>query len=264
MDMHRLITIAFSHYNEKARWALERFGVQYVEEAYMPMFHAVGVLKLAPRYGVGKATKHSSPLATPVLVTDDDRCIRGSAAILHDLSDRFATPGRDLYPTSEAAELEERFSNGLGPDTRRIAYLHLLEDAAGMSALASANVGRGQAWLFRRCQPIVRWFVGTRLGITPGRAKRALDRVRSEFAEFSDRLRGREFLVGNRFTAADLAFACMVAPIILPSRDDGYGAALPSLAQCSAEYQGIVRELRATEAGAFALRMFREHRRARG
>ncbi len=36
---------------------------------------------------------------------------------------------------------------------------------------------------------------------------------------------------------------------------------LPPIARCGAEYQAIVREARDTEAGAFALRMFREERR---
>src|SRR5262245_45738042 len=34
-----LTTIKFSHFNEKARWALDRFGVAYTERAYMPMLH---------------------------------------------------------------------------------------------------------------------------------------------------------------------------------------------------------------------------------
>jgi len=33
---HRLITLAFSHYNEKARWALDRYAVPYREEPHMP------------------------------------------------------------------------------------------------------------------------------------------------------------------------------------------------------------------------------------
>src|SRR5262249_52617975 len=34
-----LITIRFSHYNEKARWALDRFGVVYTERAHLPLIH---------------------------------------------------------------------------------------------------------------------------------------------------------------------------------------------------------------------------------
>ena len=36
---HHLITICFSHFNEKARWALDRFGVAYRESGYLPLLH---------------------------------------------------------------------------------------------------------------------------------------------------------------------------------------------------------------------------------
>jgi glutathione S-transferase len=35
----RLITIPVSHYCEKARWALTKLKLPYVEEAHMPPFH---------------------------------------------------------------------------------------------------------------------------------------------------------------------------------------------------------------------------------
>ena len=35
----KLITIAFSHYCEKARWALERAGVAFDEDIHLPGFH---------------------------------------------------------------------------------------------------------------------------------------------------------------------------------------------------------------------------------
>src|SRR5262245_10770617 len=37
----KLITIPFSHYCEKARWALDRVGVAYKEHGHLPMFHYV-------------------------------------------------------------------------------------------------------------------------------------------------------------------------------------------------------------------------------
>ena len=42
----RLVTIPFSHYCEKARWALEACGVEYREEGHLPLFHVMPV-KLA-------------------------------------------------------------------------------------------------------------------------------------------------------------------------------------------------------------------------
>lgn len=41
--MYKLITIAFSHYNEKARWGLERFAQPDKESEYMPLLHMPAV-----------------------------------------------------------------------------------------------------------------------------------------------------------------------------------------------------------------------------
>jgi glutathione S-transferase len=35
----RLLTIPISHYCEKARWALDRLGLPYVEERHLQVFH---------------------------------------------------------------------------------------------------------------------------------------------------------------------------------------------------------------------------------
>ena len=56
MSQHRLITIAISHYCEKARWALDRAGITYVESAHVPLAHLV-------------FTKAAGGSSTPILVT---------------------------------------------------------------------------------------------------------------------------------------------------------------------------------------------------
>ena len=35
----RLISIPMSHYCEKARWGLERLGIEYYEERHLQVFH---------------------------------------------------------------------------------------------------------------------------------------------------------------------------------------------------------------------------------
>ena len=52
----RLITISISHFCEKARWALTKLQVPYVEEAHIPPFHLL-------------ATSRVGGKTTPVLVT---------------------------------------------------------------------------------------------------------------------------------------------------------------------------------------------------
>src|SRR5207245_725283 len=55
----RLVTIPISHFCEKARWALDRAGVEYVEHPHLQLVHVV-----AARLAGGGRT-------VPVLVTDE-------------------------------------------------------------------------------------------------------------------------------------------------------------------------------------------------
>lgn len=256
--MHRLITIRVSHFNEKARWALDRFDVPYREEPYMPLLHAAPVL-LATR-GKGHADAVSTRLSTPVLVTDEGQVLCDSKHIVAWVSDRYATPETTLYPTDEAAALERQFGEGLGPDTRRIAYLHGLPDADFLERAARSNVGPAQARLFIAARKPIAAVLARALRVTPRGGERSLARVRALYADISARIEGRRHLVGDRFSAADLAFAALSAPVLLPSQEEGFGAVLPTLDEAPEGWARVARELRDTAAGDYALRMFREER----
>lgn len=68
---------------------------------------------------------------------------------------------------------------------------------------------------------------------------------------------GRRYLCGDAFTAADLAFAALAAPVIVPPE---YGTPLPAPDELPAEMAAGVRAFRAHPAGEFASRLFREER----
>ena len=256
--MHRLITIRFSHYNEKARWALDRYRVPYREEGYMPLIHFAATLPLTAHHGPGKKDAVSSPFSTPVLVTDEDRCIRDSSEIVRFVSDRYADGA--LYPTDEVSLLDRRFHDDLGPHTRRVAYFHAFADPALLGKLADRNVSAEQARLFKALYPVVKQVIRRNLRVDRSGADRSTVKVRALFEEIGERVRGRRYLVGETFTAADLAFACMAAPALLPTPEEGYGACFPRVEEVPEEIAGLVRELRASEAGLYALRMFATER----
>jgi glutathione S-transferase len=172
----KLVTIRFSHFNEKARWALDRFGVPYDEEGWLPMFHAYGVLKLSPRHGLGRGDAHATRFGTPVMITPEGACIRDSAAIVRYVSDRYAGPGEGLYPTEEVAGLETGFANDLGAHTRRFAYFYVLDDRDGLHRMADANAGPRQAAWFKRVLPVVTTLIKRGLRVTPSGAARSLEK----------------------------------------------------------------------------------------
>ncbi|MEM7151525.1 MAG: glutathione S-transferase family protein [Myxococcota bacterium] len=255
--MH-LVTIAFSHYNDRARWALQHFGVEFRESGYMPMFHVPGVIR-AVGLGGGRADRASTRFSTPILITDDGEHLRDSALIVRYLDDRFSTAETTLYPPeheAEIVEIERRVSERIGPHARRVAYFHLLQRSDLMVAMARDNVGRIQATLFRVLRPLLTAALKLVLRIDPRRVESSMQVIREEIARLDEHLGSRRYLVGDRFTAADLSTACMLAPAIIPSRNEGYGAVLPELNLLSAELRSLVDEMRATAIGTHALRMY--------
>jgi len=68
---------------------------------------------------------------------------------------------------------------------------------------------------------------------------------------------GRRFLAGDRFSAADLAFAALSAPLVVPPQ---YGTPLPQPGEMPERMAGPVRAWREHPSGRFALRMFAEQR----
>ena len=69
---------------------------------------------------------------------------------------------------------------------------------------------------------------------------------------------GREYLVGDRFSAADLTLACMMAPFVLPAQ---YGIRLPTIEEVPIAMRETVRGFRNSAAGQFTLRLFAMKRR---
>ncbi len=245
-----LITIPISHYCEKARWALDRAGVDYEERAHLQVLHW-----LAVRRAGGSRT-------APVFVCGD-RVFADSSEILAE-ADRRAPSGRRLYPNdpkgpAEVRALEADFDARLGPKGR----LWMYEGLRGHRDIASAHATTGvPAWqrrAFPLAYPLVARIIDRYLDVTPAAAAQAESVVRSTFDAVAKRLDdGRPYLCGERFTAADLTFSALAAPVLMPP---GYGVPLPQPAELPAPMASLIRELRVHPAGAHALAMYRDERR---
>jgi glutathione S-transferase len=245
-----LITIPISHYCEKARWALDRAGITYKERAHLQVLHWIPVARAG-----GKKT-------APVLVWGD-RVFADSEDILEEACAQ-APPNRALFPDDSVAAAEVRalqsdFDAVLGPEGRRWMYFNM----RGRRDLAVAYACTGvPAWQRRGlplAYPFVTRIIDRYLDITPASAERSEAEVRAVFDTVAERLSdGRPYLCGERFSAADLTFASLSAPLLMPPE---YGVPLPQPDEFPLAMGAKVREFRAHPAGAFALKMFREERR---
>jgi len=246
---NRLITIAISHYCEKARWALERLRVPFVEEAHVPLFH-----RLATGSRGGGQT-------VPVLVTPQGS-FTDSTAILQYL-DQQAPADSQLYPTDpeqrrQVEELETLFDEQLGPATRQWVYASLMENPALIRRLWQVNSPNLERRLLPALFPLI-WPIAQRaMAITPAAAARSQETIQQIFQTVEDRLRdGRSYLVGDRFTAADLTFAALAAPVLLPSNRRVKSLDLQDV---PAALAAQIKAFRKTPAGAYGLRLYRKHR----
>lgn len=241
----KLITIPFSHFCEKARWGLDRAGLAYTERGYAPVVHRLAVM---PR---GSTT-------APVLV-DGRRTVRGSSAILGHC-DAIGHAPDPLYPQDpatrrEVEELVARFDARLGPVTRLWLYAWAVEDHERLMRLSSLGLAPGQQRRLQRTLPVVARVLRMAMHIGPNTHERCAGMVEEELAFVSQRLSdGRPYLAGDGFTAADLTFAALAAPVLMPP---GYGGAAITAPPPPAELADDIARWRQTPAGRHGTAMYR-------
>jgi glutathione S-transferase len=244
-----LVTIPISHYCEKARWALDRTCIPYREER-----HVQGIHRIAARRAGGGLT-------VPVLVTPDGAL--GESADILAWADARTPLERRLFPADAAARSEveglcRRFDEVLGPRGRRLMYIHMFRSRALALRFNNAGVPFWEDRAIRVGWPFARRFVGRVLEITPGVEADDLAAVWGEFDFVAGVLSdGRPHLCGERFGAADLTFAALAAPLVLPAE---YGVALPRPEELPAPMAELVEQARGHPAGRYALGVFGEYR----
>jgi glutathione S-transferase len=248
----RLLTIPISHYCEKARWALERAGMPYREEP-----HVQGIHNVASRRAGGKGT-------VPVLVTPHGAI--GESEEIVTWVDAGLPPEERLFPTGRDARREvqalcRRLDEELGPRGRRLMYVHMLAKPELALPFNNAGVPRWEDRTVRWGFPLFRGLINRVLGVRPGIEREDEAAVWRELDFVAELLSdGRPHLCGERFGAADVTFAAMAAPVVVPPV---YGVPLPQPEILPPDTAALVGRAREHPAGQYALALYADYRRTR-
>ena len=239
--------IKVSHYNEKARWALDYKRVPHKRRAPLPLF------------GSTPAALLMTGRPTFPIVRLDGRAIGDSTRIVEALEARYPTP--PLYPAdpaerARALELEDFFDEQLAPYVRRLAFSYVTQQGSkeflrgvlpDASPLTIALLAPGG-------------FVTTRATRSRYDAtERNRDEARTKILTAMDRLEAEVgpsgYLVGDAFSVADLTAAALTTPLVRPPERQH----LPPIAYPE-PLQTFADELAARPAGQWVLDTYRRHR----
>jgi glutathione S-transferase len=245
MALPELWQFRVSHYNDKARWALDYKGVRHVRHSLLPGLHIPRVLWMTGQKSV------------PVLVMDGRR-IADSTRIIAALEAAYPEP--PLYPADEgerrhALVLEDLFDEQLGPHVRRALFHEILPATDYAASLMATGVSPAARVAYRAAFPAIRTLMRLDMGIDDEHARRSREKVEAGLDRIERELGARDYLVGDRFTVADLTAAALLSPLVAP---DEYPYPLPGPYPPPAEaYRRSFDGRRALE---WAGEMYRRHR----
>jgi glutathione S-transferase len=197
--------LEISHYNEKARWALDYKGVAHVRRAVTPALQEL----TARRLRAGRTV--------PILETNG-RAIGDSTKIIEELERRWPEP--PLYPADpeerrRALDLEDYFDEQCGPHLRRVLFSdNLAEPEKFLTMLYGA--GHPAMGLLKPVSPLFSQLVKRRFRIRPETVEKSREKVRAAFEKIEAEAGPSGYLVGESFTVADLTAASILAIIVVP------------------------------------------------
>jgi glutathione S-transferase len=197
--------LRFSHFNEKGRWALDYKGVPHRRRSLVPGRHSI------------KSRRIGATGTTPVLQIDGET-IGDTTKIIARLEQ--LAPEPPLYPDLEAdrrtaLELEEHFDEELGPQIRSALFASLISDRRATVAVTTQGMPARERVLGTALWPLLKTGIRRALPADAEAGRRGRDATVAALDRIEAELSG-DYLVGDRFSVADLTAAALLFPLIAP------------------------------------------------
>lgn len=201
----------YSHYNDKARWALAWKDVRHERVSHLPGPHGPAIERL------------SGQRQTPVLVWDGE-VIAGSGRIVDAVEARVV--GRPLLPADAVARAavdgwRREFDDTVGPAVRTVVFAAMIDHGGYLCRLFAEGRPVLTRAAYRAIFPLARGRIARANGVTdPDNVRRCAAVVEAAMARVAHATAATGQLVGDAFTAADLTAAALLAPLVNPPHPD--------------------------------------------
>jgi glutathione S-transferase len=217
MDIPVLWQFTYSHFNEKARWALDFKGIRHVRHSLLPGPHLLKVKRM------------TGQTAVPVL-TLNGASIFDSSRIIEVLEGSYPAPPlypADLAERKRALELEDFFDEELGPFFRRWFFHTVLDYPDYVANLFACDSSAAARLAYRAAFPALVPVLKRAMDITPATAEIARQKTMVALDRIESELRPSGYLVGDRFSVADLTAAALCSPMVMAPEFPYHPAAPP-------------------------------------
>lgn len=210
-----LYIFAISHYCEKARWALDYLGIDY------------DLVHLAPGEHVKTARRLGAPRSHLPYLSVDGQVVQGSAEIIDWADNATSSADRRLAPDSDPEEcvrIEKRLDNVAGVHIRRYFYSEAMVEHPGtVRPIFVRDLPLMKKLMVSLIWRKVRKMMMARMDLGRKQGQESKDITAGELDWLDGLLSdGRDYLIGNRFSRADIAAASLLAPLALPPQHPTY------------------------------------------
>ncbi len=215
MTDFELFHFPISHFNEKARWALDWKGIAHRRTSLLPGPHKLAMQRLS---GQGQV---------PV-VRHGKEVVAGTSQIVAYLEE--FQPEPSLYPADpgqreQALATQAWLDDELGPAIRRAMFFEVLQDPDYFVAMFTGDRGRFAQRAYRLGFPAVSRVMKSEMEIDEETAAASLKQCHSILDRLERERGSAGYLVGDQFSIADLTAAALLIPAFRPKG----GPAMPTL-----------------------------------
>jgi len=238
--------------DEIARWVLDLNDTLYKDEPHAPHIYKKIVDKLT-------ADKNNS--GSPVLIKTDGLIYTTNSVLQY--FEQHTVPAKKLLPDDpakrkEVLELYNLFTNEFQDNVNKYVFSQLLAHPAIARRLFTKGVPITEKLNYSINFSSISEALSKELHLEESKPGDSPAFIRKVFEQVNDLLAdGRKYLAGPALSMADIAFASVAAPLILPEE---FGGVVAKIQQLPDEYRNFVIELRKTQAGQFVLDLYQEDR----